>query len=246
MTKKEILQTINYKGNDKDIKQQITRIQDTLRAIPDNADMTAMESIENFKKEEFESFKYFNDSRLDSKTKKQKAADKQQILGCLENIRIEIASWIQNNPLVVKYRIQTSDRKEDKLRRVVFVTVLALIAVAAIILTILQHGVHVISKDVPIGEVIGLVDLVLGISGFIYEIVDDGKKSKACDAVDLISANGINDEQLKIIEKYQSTKAKRKKFLNIALSLFHFGRTEQIGEKTENNYYNTNNTEKDK
>lgn len=196
MKKEEILKIVEYKGDNKEIKQKVIRIHDLLTAIPEDADLGAIPGIDDFK--ENGAFGAYNnrDSRINSEE------EKNRILSNLDSIFHEITKWIKDHSLEVKYNILTSGRKNDKKRRIIFISILALIAAAAITFTLLQRMAHFIPDGVPIGEIIGLVDFVLGIFGFIYELLDDGKEKTTCGAVDDIKNSQTADELLTSANKF--------------------------------------------
>ena len=197
MYKKDVQKVTNYDGGDKEIRAAANRIEDMLFAIPADADLGAMESVCSF--ESHGAFDNY-DERESSFDAQHSADVKQGILHDLESIRLELASWIKNNPVVVKYNVLTSGKKESGKRRKFLAVVLGLIAAVAIVLTILQYTTTLLGKA-PVGEIIGLVDLVLGISGFVYEIVDDGKRDDICAAVQDMSESESAEELKKGADK---------------------------------------------
>lgn len=224
MYKRQIQKVTNYSGYDDDIQVAANRISDMLFAIPSDVDLGAMMSVERFKDDGAFGIFTSSDSGLNDSSKKE--CEKNKVLNNLDSILLEVTSWIKDNPLVVKYNIMTTGKKKSSHRRKVMIIILVVIAVVAIVLTIIQHTTNWIGESVPIGEIIGLVDLVMGIGGLVYEIADDGKKENICSAVDDISKSesleDLEDGSDKLIE------AKNK---NIMLSLIHIGKTEQIGQQ---------------
>lgn len=225
MNKDEILKAVEFKGDDTEIKQAVTRIRDLLAAIPEDADLGAI-SGDDFKKNGAFGAYNHGDSRINS------AEEKDGILSDLDIIFHEISKWIKDHTLEVKYDILNNGRKKDKPRRIIFIVILALIAAAAITLTVLQRAAQLIPDTVPIGEIMGLVDLLLGIGGFIYELMDDGKKDACCDAVNDIKNSKTDEELTNATKKYIKVNKQ-----NIAFSLLHIGKHVQINEQIINNYY---------
>lgn len=229
MKKEYIEKVLGFKGTDREIKAAVERVTDTLKAIPADADLGSMTSVKEFERDNaFGPFNY-NDTRLDGREERERL--KNNILGDLKSIRMEIASWIKDNPLQVKYNILSANQKNDRKRRKWLIAALVIIAAAAVALTIIQKLTSIIPEGIPIGEIVGLVDLVIGIGGFIYELADDNKKDAVCNAVQEISESRNNRELLEGAEKY--VKARNK---NIMLCFFHIGTVQQIGEQTINNY----------
>lgn len=189
MTKEYIAKVLGFKGTDKDISVAVNRVTDTLKAIPADANLGAMTSVENFHENGFGSFQY-SDSRLDSEREKEKA----RILNNLRSILLEVTTWIKNNPLQVKYNILTVNHSKDRCRRKKFIAALVIIALIAVVLTIIQHTTSLIPQNIPVAEIVGLVDMLIGIGGFIYELADDNKKEAVCNAVKEISESETDKE----------------------------------------------------
>ena len=229
MKKASIKKVLDFKGGDKDIKVAVDRVLDTLNAIPDEADLGAMTSVEEFERNNAFGIFNFTDTRLDNSGDRENL--KKEILGNLKSILLEVTSWIKDNPLQVKYNIISTNQKKDRTRRKWLIAVLVIVAAAAIALTIIQKFTSIIPEGVPIGEIVGLVDLIIGIIGFIYELADDNKKEAVCNAVQEMSDSKNDEALLESAEKY--VKAKHK---NIMLCFFHIGTVQQIGEQTINNY----------
>ncbi len=229
MKKAYIKKVLDFKGGDKDIKVAVDRVLDTLNAIPDETDLGAMTSVEEFEGNNAFGIFNFTDTRLDNSGERENL--KKEILSNLKSILMEVTSWIKDNPLQVKYNIISINQKKGRTRRKWLIAVLVIVAAAAIALTIIQNVTSVLGTEVDIGEIVGLVDLVIGIGGFIYELADDSKKEAVCNAVQEISESKNNRELLEGAEKY--VKAKNK---NIMLCFFHIGTVQQIGEQTINNY----------
>lgn len=223
MNKARILQAVNYRGDCKEIKEAVTRIKDTLSAIPSDVNLGAMTSVENF-----ESAGMFGDYNY-PKSVTNNDGEKNRILENLKSILIELASWIRDNPLQAKYNYITSKQVKGKFRRKVMITFLALIAAIAVVLYCLQEK-GILNIGVDIAEIIGLVDLVLGIGGWIYELADDNKKEAVCGAVQGIEGSKTEKDLLTNTNYY--LKAKRR---NVILCLFNFGEQTQIGEQTNYN-----------
>lgn len=225
MEKEYIEEVLGFKGTDREIQTAIERVTDTLKAIPADANLGAMTSVENFCINGFGSFQY-PDTRLDSEREKEKT----RILSNLESILLEVSTWIKDHPLQVKFNIISANHQRDCVRRKWMIAVLVIVAVVAISFTLIQNVTSAIPEGVPIGEIVGLVDLAIGIIGFIYELADDNKKEAVCNAVQKISESKNNRELLEGAEKYIKEKNK-----NIMLCFFHIGTVQQIGEQTINN-----------
>lgn len=212
MKKDDIEKAINFSGEDKDIKQEIIRIADTLTAIPSEADLGAMTSVEELKgKPSYFAFTS-RESRLND-------LDKNEIISGLQCIRIEIGSWIQNNRLIAQGHYLYTEGGKASHRRKRLLAILGMIAIAAIILSILSWT-SVIPENIKIGEIVGLFDLVIGIGGLFYEVGDDSRKYSVCGALQEIeSTDGNNSEKLLLSTEKFSTEKRR----NIILCLFNFG-----------------------
>lgn len=212
MKKDDIKKILKFEGADKDIEVAVNRVLDTLKAIPADADLGAMTSVENFNESGFGSFQY-PDTHHDNKIDKGK--EKTRILSYLESILIEVTTWIKDHPLQVKFNIISAKQNKDRARRKWLIAVLVIVAAVAIVLTIIQNVTSLIPKGVPIGEIVGLIDLLIGIGGFIYELADDSRKEAACNAVQEISKcktdNELTDKAknlVKVVKKIENSKVK--------------------------------------
>lgn len=220
MNKAYILATIKYQGNCEKINLGVTRIEDTLSAIPSDVDLGAMTSVENFEKSgKFGLFEH-PESTINCND------EKERILSDLKSILTELASWIRENPLQAKYTYIASKQANGKLRRKIMTALLVGIAAVAIVLYCLQAR-EILDTSANISEIIGLVDLVLGIGGWIYELADDGKNEAVCGAIQKIGES--EDEDL-LTKTDHYIKAKNR---NVILCLFNFGTIQQI-ERQEN------------
>lgn len=220
MDKEQILKAIDYQGDCKEIKSDVTRIVDTLSAIPSGVDLGAMTSVEYFINSG--SFGEFNHPQSVTND----ISGKNRILSDLKSILIELASWIRENPLQAKYNYITSNQAKGKIRRRVMIALLVMIATVSIVLYCLQVK-GILNVGIDIAEIIGIVDLVLGIGGWIYELADDSKKEAVCSAVQEIGDSKSDKDLLAKTDNY--CKAKRR---NVILCLFNFGTIQQI-EKQE-------------
>ncbi len=229
MKKSYIQKVVEYNGPDREIKAEANRVADILFAIPDSEDMGAMMSVQTFEKDgAFDMFVY-EDSKIYDQDVKDDA--KSRIIGELKSIFLEVASWIQNNPMVVKYNILTADKRKVSRRRWIVIAILAVIAIASIVLTALRYTTNLIG-EAPVGEIIGLVDLVLGIFGFIYEVADDGKRDDMCNAVEDMSESKSNAALDKQTEKLLKAK-KRSVIVKIIFALVYIDNSEHVYDSDE-------------
>ena len=187
MKKDDILGILKYEGSDDSgdcICDAVNRITDTLSAIPEEVDLGNMESVENFKQSGMFGICNFPKSR---ESANEYENERTRILSDLQCIRTELATWIRNNKSFLQYCYSVTLHSKYRKRRIGIIVALGLIAISAVILSILKwcgKGIIIGSTEIDVGELVGLIDLVVGIGFGIYELIDDARITKGCEAIE--------------------------------------------------------------
>ena len=180
------------------IGRLIERIKDTLRSFPDDIEIDEFTSLKTFVKEGG-----FTTTQLDS--------HKRDIYSELNMILTELQTWVDNQVSAGKVYSVEASLQSKKLSnhwktRMFFMGLFAVVAIVAAIFTFLRFKSGEDSyRFLP--EIIGLVDLILGVFFFILEQIDDKNSIKryeaAKEAIDSNDEEAISKhvEQTKIIIK---------------------------------------------
>ena len=166
-----------YKERGSDSKDEIpcrlvnkaNHILDILMAVPDEANLGYITSVQ----------KVVETSLADIKM--------DELESQVNDVSAQVEKWIHEHTSEISKGLLENHAKRGQKTRKVAIGVMIVVAIAAIVFFVLE-SLEVIATNGLIGGLIGLGDILIGIIAFSYELMDDSKTEKACEAVDDIDA----------------------------------------------------------
>lgn len=166
-----------YKERGSDSKDEIpcrlvnkaNHILDILMAVPDEANLGYITSVQKVVETGLEDI------------------DMDEVERQLDAASAQVEKWIHEHTSEISKDLLKNHAKRGQKARKVAICVMAVVAIAAIVFFVLE-SLEVIATNGLIGGLIGLSDILIGIIAFSYELMDDSKTEKACEAVDDIDA----------------------------------------------------------
>lgn len=193
MTKKEILDLLDkYCGNDHAVEKYISEIKGMLTFIKSNEEIAddGKECVIICKK-----YIEKQPTALESDIKRKQAESVfalKEYLGTAIQIKadnLQIGNRVYDSE--IKYQHTLMNKMSGK--RKFFICFLSLTLLTAIVFTVLMYVYKDIEIFKEIPNIIGLVDLIFGISFFIYEQIDDSKKKEnICRTLEAVETNDAN------------------------------------------------------
>ena len=168
------LSDYNERGSDsKEIPCRVVNkanhILDILMAVPDEADLGYITSVQKVVETGLEDI------------------DMDEVERQLDAASAQVEKWIHEHTSEISKDLLKNRAKRGQKARKVAICVMAVVAIAAIVFFVLE-SLEVIATKGLIGGLIGLCDILIGIIAFGYELMDDSKTEKTCEAVDDIDA----------------------------------------------------------
>lgn len=198
MTKKELIKlvknTVNDPTNEADCKDLAVRIEDVLCAFDGDTELEESVSIREFRAA----------AKAKSYAKSALNPGQHELRADLQAVLTELRTWVERQiksgrVYAAETKKQHRKRRAGRILRALFLTVFGALAVLAVVFTVLRlRGGENSYTWVP--EIIGCVDLVIGIAFTIYEQWDDGRKDAIHTGAEEAVEKGKEDDYIVKIE----------------------------------------------